>query len=80
MAETSITAIKSAFLRSQVRQLSTPLEPSTHWRDLAPEPEDGHLSDKVIQDLVAKGRQAPPLAPPFLYTVMHNVKRTRLVS
>lgn len=55
MDEQSITSIKAAFIRTQVRQLSAPLEPSTGWRDLAPEPEEGHLSGKVIQDVVAKG-------------------------
>lgn len=55
MDEKSITAIKAAFIRSQVRQLSTPLEPTTQWRDLAPEPEAGHLSDKHIRDIVSKG-------------------------
>ena len=55
MEEESITGIKSTFIRSQVRHLSTPLQPSTTWRDLAPEPADGRLSDKAIQDIVSKG-------------------------
>ncbi|OAP58313.1 hypothetical protein AYL99_07403 [Fonsecaea erecta] len=54
MDEPSISALKAAFIRSQVRQLETPLEPSTQWRDLLPETEEGHLSDKLIQDLVSK--------------------------
>ncbi|KIX05749.1 uncharacterized protein Z518_03721 [Rhinocladiella mackenziei CBS 650.93] len=54
MEESSITAIKAAFIRSQVRQLSAPLEFSTQWQDLAPEPEEGRLSGKVIQDVVSK--------------------------
>ncbi|OQU97661.1 hypothetical protein CLAIMM_03556 [Cladophialophora immunda] len=54
MDEPSITALKAAFLRSQIRLLETPLEPSTQWRDILPEPEEGRLSDKLIQDLVAK--------------------------
>ncbi|KIW96160.1 uncharacterized protein Z519_03227 [Cladophialophora bantiana CBS 173.52] len=55
MDEPSITALKAAFIRSQVRHLETPLEPSTQWRDLLlPEPTEGHLSDKMIQDLVSK--------------------------
>lgn len=57
MDDTSITALKSAFIRSQVRHLEAPLEPSTQWRDLIPTPADeGRLSDKVINDLVAKGK------------------------
>ncbi|KAK7883656.1 hypothetical protein LTR67_011066 [Exophiala xenobiotica] len=54
MDDQSITSLKAAFIRSQVRHLSTPLEPSTEWRDRATEPEGGHLSDKVVQDVVAK--------------------------
>ncbi|EXJ89273.1 hypothetical protein A1O3_02339 [Capronia epimyces CBS 606.96] len=51
----SITAVKAAFIRAQVRQLSAPLEASTTWRDLAPRAEvDGRLSDRAIQDVVAK--------------------------
>ena len=64
MGDSSITSIKSAFIRSQVRHLSTPLEPSTHWRDHAPEPEEGHLSDKLIQDIVAKGNRNRLAHPP----------------
>ncbi len=55
MDDQSITSLKAAFIGSQVRHLSTPLEPSTEWRDQATEPEGGHLSDKVVQDVVAKG-------------------------
>ncbi|KAK4948131.1 hypothetical protein LTR10_013185 [Elasticomyces elasticus] len=54
MEEQSMTSIKAAFLRSQVRHLSTPLEPSTQWRDLTSEPEQAKLSDKNIQTVVAK--------------------------
>ncbi|KAJ9496306.1 hypothetical protein H2202_008264 [Exophiala xenobiotica] len=54
MDDQSITSLKAAFIRSQVRHLSTPLEPSTEWQDRATEPEGGHLSDKVVQDVVAK--------------------------
>ncbi|KIV81053.1 hypothetical protein PV11_08505 [Exophiala sideris] len=54
MEEQSITSIKAAFIRSQVRHLSTPLEPSTQWRDFTSEPEQGKLSDKSIQNVVAK--------------------------
>ena len=54
MEETSITSLKAGFIRSQVRHLETPLEPSTQWRDLLPESDQGQLSDKTINDLVAK--------------------------
>lgn len=56
MDEESITGTKAAFIRSQVRYLSAPLQPSTTWRDLAPEPAEGQLSDKAIQDIVSKGQ------------------------
>ncbi|EXJ72766.1 uncharacterized protein A1O5_03913 [Cladophialophora psammophila CBS 110553] len=54
MDEPSITALKAAFIRSQVRHLETPLEPPTQWQDLLPEPAEGRLTDKMIQDLVSK--------------------------
>lgn len=57
MEEESITATKAAFIRSQLNYLSAPLQPSTAWRDLAPEPADGQLGDKVIQDIVSKGER-----------------------
>jgi Kinetochore complex Fta4 of Sim4 subunit, or CENP-50 len=50
----AITDVKAAFIRSQVRQLSTPLQPSAQWRDFAPETES-QLSDKLVQDVIAKG-------------------------
>ena len=55
MDEQTITNVKAAFIRSQVRYLSAPLEPSTQWRDLASEPAEGQLSDKSIEDIVSKG-------------------------
>ncbi|KAK6371336.1 hypothetical protein LTS17_009067 [Exophiala oligosperma] len=56
MDDETITSLKAAFIRSQVRHLSTPLEPLTDWREQVPEaPEGGgHLSDKVVQDVVTK--------------------------
>ncbi|KAI1611354.1 kinetochore Sim4 complex subunit Fta4 [Exophiala viscosa] len=54
MEEQSITAIKAAFIRSQVRHLSTPLELSTQWRDLAADPDQDKFSDKSIQTVIAK--------------------------
>ncbi|KAK5048046.1 hypothetical protein LTR84_006236 [Exophiala bonariae] len=54
MEEDSITATKAAFIRSQLKYLSAPLQPSTAWRDFAPEPGDGQLNDKAIQDIVSK--------------------------
>ncbi|KAJ9608266.1 hypothetical protein H2200_007254 [Cladophialophora chaetospira] len=47
MEESSITSLKSAFIRTQVRQLETPLRPP-------PPTEEGRLSDKQINDLVEK--------------------------
>ncbi|EHY57803.1 hypothetical protein HRR83_005285 [Exophiala dermatitidis] len=57
----SITAIKAAFIRSQVRQLCAPLEASPDWNGSnrvqtakGDHGRPGHLSDKAVQDIVAK--------------------------
>lgn len=59
MDDETISSLKAAFIRSQVRHLSIPLEPLTDWREQVPEaPEGGgHLSDKVVQDVVTKGKE-----------------------
>ncbi|EXJ63995.1 hypothetical protein A1O7_00330 [Cladophialophora yegresii CBS 114405] len=55
MEDASITSLKADFIRTQVRQLDTLLEPSKRWRELLPAPADeGQLSDKTIADLVTK--------------------------
>ncbi|KIW73637.1 hypothetical protein PV04_01736 [Phialophora macrospora] len=56
MDDASITSLKADFIRTQVRQLDTLLEPSTQWRDLLPAApgDEGQLSDKTIADLVGK--------------------------
>lgn len=46
MEDPSITSVKSAFIRSQVRQLEGPLEP--------PSVNESALSDKIVNDLVGK--------------------------
>ncbi|KAL2431789.1 hypothetical protein ABEF95_013868 [Exophiala dermatitidis] len=57
----SITAIKAAFIRSQVRQLCAPLEASPDWHGGNRPPttkgdhgRPGNLNDKAVQDIVAK--------------------------
>lgn len=51
----SISNIKTVFIRSQVRFLSAPIQPTTQWEDRVPEPEEDHLGDKIVQDAIAKG-------------------------
>lgn len=45
---------KAAFLRQQVRLLSQPLQPSTSWRDFAPETDSSDLSSKTIDAVMAR--------------------------
>ena len=51
----TITDAKAAFIRTQVRLLSAPLVRSSQWRDFADEPEQGHLSNKVVDEVMSKG-------------------------
>ncbi|KAI9812899.1 MAG: hypothetical protein M1827_004417 [Pycnora praestabilis] len=53
-AADTIIELKESFLRSQVRQLSAPLQPSRHWRDFAPVPEEGDLKEKVVAEVLYK--------------------------
>jgi hypothetical protein len=45
---------KEAFLRTQIRILSTPFSPSADWREFGEEPEDGDLPEKVVKDVLQK--------------------------
>jgi hypothetical protein len=51
----TISELKSAFVRSQVRILSESLELPHDWRNYAVETEEGDLSEKVIDDVLHKG-------------------------
>lgn len=51
----TISELKSAFIRSQVRILSESLELPEDWRNYAVETEEGELSEKVIEDVLHKG-------------------------
>lgn len=51
----SISEVKSAFIRSQVRTLSENLELPGDWKNYAPDTEDGELGEKVIDDVLHKG-------------------------
>lgn len=51
----TITEVKAAFIRTQVRLLSAVLQPSQQWRDFADNAEEDNLSDKVIHDVMLKG-------------------------
>jgi hypothetical protein len=52
----TVTDAKAAFLRTQVRLLSAILQPSRQWRDFADSTDETNLSDKVIHDVMSKGR------------------------
>ncbi|KAJ6145751.1 hypothetical protein N7470_009646 [Penicillium chermesinum] len=54
----TISELKSAFLRGQVRILSENLEPPEDWRHYAVEINDDELPDKVIEDVLHKVNQA----------------------
>lgn len=50
----TVISLKESFLRTQVRLLSEPLQPSRNWRDRAPVPEQGELKVKVVQEVLYK--------------------------
>lgn len=49
----TILELKTAFIRNQVRILSTAITPQDGWRDFAPETEDD-LSEKVVEEALQK--------------------------
>lgn len=51
----TVSELKSAFIRSQVRVFSETLNLPENWRNYAPPTEEGDLSDKVIEDVLHKG-------------------------
>lgn len=51
----TISELKSAFVRNQVRILSESLELPQDWRNYAVEIEEGDLGEKVIEDVLHKG-------------------------
>ncbi|KAJ5082486.1 hypothetical protein N7532_011529, partial [Penicillium argentinense] len=50
----TITELKSAFIRSQVRIISESLELPEDWQNYAVETDEGELSGKVIEDVLYK--------------------------
>jgi hypothetical protein len=54
----TVTDAKAAFLRTQVRLLSAILQPSKQWRDFADNAEEDDLSDKVVHDIMSKGKHS----------------------
>ncbi|OJJ49901.1 hypothetical protein ASPZODRAFT_139247 [Penicilliopsis zonata CBS 506.65] len=50
----TISELKSAFIRGQVRILSEGLEPPEGWRNYASESNEGDLSDKAVDDALQK--------------------------
>lgn len=55
----TIIELKEAFLRAQIRLLTARLEPTEKWRDYAKEPEQGDLSEKVVEEVLQKGELTP---------------------
>lgn len=51
----TISELKSAFIRAQVRILSESLELPEDWRSYEADTEEGELGDKVIEDVLHKG-------------------------
>lgn len=52
----TIIELKKAFLTTQIRLLTAPLQPPpTDWQERLPEPEEGDLRDGVIRDVLHKG-------------------------
>jgi len=49
----TITELKSSFIRSQIRILSSPLELSPDWRDYGSVTEDD-INDKTVEDVLQK--------------------------
>ncbi|KAI9680677.1 MAG: hypothetical protein M1817_004117 [Caeruleum heppii] len=45
---------KKAFLSSQVRLLSVPLQPPRHWQDRLPTPDEGDLRGSVVGEVLYK--------------------------
>jgi hypothetical protein len=54
----TVTDAKAAFLRTQVRLLSAILQPSRQWRDFADNAGEDDLSDRVIHDVMSKGKDS----------------------
>ena len=50
----TVISLKESFLRTQVRLLSQPLQPSRKWRDRTSVSEQGDLKKKVVQDVLYK--------------------------
>ena len=49
----TITELKSSFIRSQIRVLSSPLELSPDWRDYGPVTDDD-INDKTVDEVLQK--------------------------
>ena len=52
----TVSELKSAFIRSQVRIFSESLDLPEDWRNYAYETTEDDLSDKVIEDVLHKGQ------------------------
>jgi hypothetical protein len=78
----TVTDAKVAFLRTQVRLLSAILQPSRQWRDFTDNAEEDDLSDKVINDVMSKGKHSLAIPQPRRLLLMaspseHEVERAQ---
>lgn len=58
----TISELKSAFIRAQVRIFSENFELPEDWRNYAVETDEDDLGDKVIADVLHKGIDVFPIA------------------
>ena len=64
----TISELKSTFIRRQLRVLSEHLEPNDHWRDYAGRSEE-NLSEKAVEDVLQKGMME---SQPHCYCLVHG--------
>lgn len=58
-AEQMIIDLKKAFLTTQIRLLTAPVQPPpADWQEQLPEPEEGDLRESVVRDVLHKGAVA----------------------
>lgn len=69
----TISELKSAFIRAQVRILSENLDLPEDWRNYAVDTEEDDLSEKVIGDVLHKGSLRPCLSPGVCVSIWHDV-------
>jgi hypothetical protein len=81
----TISELKSAFIRGQVRILSESLEPPEDWKNYAVETEEDDLPEKVIADVLHKGTnlldtQYMALLVPSFHAQSHHCHPSRIIE